>query len=86
MSRVAANALRFPTRNEVDSANNTRMFRLSGQAMTFAAQDSGVSDVNVRNKILANFMAPESLTLKKGAQVNAYFRIYNFHVCCRTSL
>ncbi len=64
-----ANVFRFPTRNEVDGANNSRMFKLSGQAMTFEAQDSGVSDVNVRNKILANFMAPEKLTLKKGAQV-----------------
>jgi len=59
----------FPTRGEVDGANNTRMQRLSGQAMTYAATDSGVSDLNVRNKILANFMAPENLTLKKGAQV-----------------
>lgn len=59
----------FPTRGEVDAANNTRMQRLSGQVMTYAATDSGVSDLNVRAKILANFMAPEQLTLKKGAQV-----------------
>ena len=69
MLSVFSNMLRFPTRIEVDKANNTRMFNLSGQSMTFEAQDSGVSDVNVRNKILANFMAPEALTLKKGAQV-----------------
>ena len=45
------------------------MKQLSGQAMTFAAVDTGTLDLQVRNKILANFMAPESLTLKKGAQV-----------------
>jgi ATP-dependent DNA helicase PIF1 len=45
------------------------MSKLAGQAMQFEATDSGVSDVNVRNKILANFMAPERLTLKKGSQV-----------------
>lgn len=59
----------FPTRGEVDGANNSRMTKLSGQVMTFAAMDSGVSDLNVRSKILQNFLAPESLTLKKGAQV-----------------
>ena len=37
--------------------------------MTFDAVDTGISDLAARNKILANFMAPESITLKKGAQV-----------------
>lgn len=59
----------FPTRGEVDSANTSRMMRLSGQEQNYPAVDSGISDVNVRNKILANFMAPENLVLKKGAQV-----------------
>lgn len=59
----------FPTRGEVDMANNTRMQRLSGQVMTYQATDSGVAEVNARAKILANFLAPEQLTLKKGAQV-----------------
>lgn len=59
----------FPTRNEVDSANNGRMTRLDGQLMTYMATDGGVADLAVRNRVLANFMAPEKLTLKKGAQV-----------------
>lgn len=59
----------FPTRGEVDAANNSRMQRLSGQIMTYAASDTGVPDLNVRAKILSNFLAPEQLTLKKGAQV-----------------
>lgn len=37
--------------------------------MTFSAVDSGIADLNVRNKALANFMAQETLTLKKGSQV-----------------
>lgn len=60
---------RFPTRSEVDRANNARMDKLSGQPMKFDAVDTGVADLNVRNKILANFMAPEVLNLKKGSQV-----------------
>ena len=60
---------RFPTRNEVDNANRSRMNNLSGQSMSFEAVDSGVADLNVRSKVLANFMAPERLSLKKGAQV-----------------
>lgn len=59
----------FPTRGEVDMANNTRMHRLSGQVMTYQATDSGEVDNVQRDKILANFLAPEQLTLKKGAQV-----------------
>ena len=59
----------FPTRNEVDNANIGRMQLLSGQVMEFPAVDSGVNDLAIRNKLLANFMAPEKLTLKKGAQV-----------------
>ena len=61
--------IRFPTRNEVEHANTTRMRNLSGQEMRFEAVDGGVSDLAVRNKVLANFMAPEALSLKKGAQV-----------------
>lgn len=59
----------FPTRSEVDGANNMRMQRLSGQVMTYQATDSGETDQVARDKILSNFLAPEQLTLKKGAQV-----------------
>lgn len=59
----------FPTRNEVDNANNGRMTRLDGQLMTYMATDGGIADLAARNRVLANFMAPEKLTLKKGAQV-----------------
>jgi ATP-dependent DNA helicase PIF1 len=45
------------------------MRSLSGQEMRFDAVDGGVSDLNIRSKMLANFMAPEQLSLKKGAQV-----------------
>jgi ATP-dependent DNA helicase PIF1 len=60
---------RYPRREEVENANQNRMRKLSGQTMTFAAVDSGVQDLNVRKNLLANFIAPETLELKKGAQV-----------------
>lgn len=45
------------------------MRRLSGRMMTYQAVDSGVQDLTVRKNLLANFIAPEVLELKKGAQV-----------------
>lgn len=61
---------RFPTRYEVENANGARMNRLSGDLMTFNAVDSGtIQDVQFREKLLANCMAPPTIHLKKGAQV-----------------
>jgi len=61
---------RFPTRNEVDSANGTRMRNLAGRELEFRAEDGGsILDVEQRTKLLANCMAPSSISLKKGAQV-----------------
>jgi ATP-dependent DNA helicase PIF1 len=46
------------------------MKRLSGDVMTFNATDSGtIQDVQFREKLLANCMAPQVIQLKKGAQV-----------------
>ncbi|KAF7616188.1 hypothetical protein AFLA_009686 [Aspergillus flavus NRRL3357] len=60
----------FPTRQEVEHANGARMQRLSGEVMTFNAADSGtIQDVQHREKLLANCMAPQVIHLKKGAQV-----------------
>lgn len=42
---------------------------LSGEIMTYTAEDSGVLDLNMRERILKYFMAPQVLQLKKGAQV-----------------
>lgn len=65
-----ANHFRFPTRTEVENANGVRMSRLSGDVMTFNAIDSGsITDVQFRDKLLANCMAPPVIHLKKGAQV-----------------
>ena len=61
---------RFPTRNEVENANNTRMRNLGGRAFEFIAEDGGsIADKAQRDKLLANCMAPQSISLKKGAQV-----------------
>lgn len=60
----------FPTRAEVDNANNLRMRQLQGEVKTFEAKDTGtVTEKQYRDKLLANCMAVECLTLKKGAQV-----------------
>lgn len=54
----------------MESANGARMGRLSGESMTFNALDSGtIQDIQMREKLLANCMAPPTIHLKKGAQV-----------------
>jgi ATP-dependent DNA helicase PIF1 len=46
------------------------MRALHGKLYTFEAQDTGtITDLNMREKLLANMMAPKILKLKKGAQV-----------------
>src|SRR5450432_2619857 len=61
---------RFPTRHEVDNANAFKMRDLVGAEHNFRAEDSGtMKDIAARDKLLSNCMAPQLLTLKKGAQV-----------------
>jgi len=60
----------FPTRVEVEDANMKRMRSLQGDVRYYEARDGGtISEKTFRDKLLANCMAPESLILKKGAQV-----------------
>lgn len=60
----------FPTRAEVDTANNSRMRQLVGEAQRFEARDGGtIVDKAMRDKLLGNCMAPVVLDLKKGSQV-----------------
>ena len=60
----------FPTRQEVELANNTRMSNLQGQSFVFEARDGGaIVDKAQRDRLLQNCMAPELINLKKGAQV-----------------
>lgn len=60
----------FPTRAEVDNANNSRLHMLQGAAQIFEARDGGaIIDKAQRDKLLQNCMAPELITLKKGSQV-----------------
>ena len=60
----------FPTRNEVDNANVTRLKMLQGQEFVFESKDGGaIVDKPQRDKLLSNCMAPGSIILKKGAQV-----------------
>ncbi|KAL2142629.1 hypothetical protein VTI28DRAFT_893 [Corynascus sepedonium] len=57
----------FPTRNEVESSNQRRLRALTGKLYRYDALDAG--DEKVRDRLLANMMAPPTLELKKGAQV-----------------
>jgi ATP-dependent DNA helicase PIF1 len=60
----------FPTRAEVENANNTRLHMLQGAVQVFEARDGGaIADKAQRDKLLQNCMAPELITLKKGSQV-----------------
>lgn len=60
----------FPTRSEVDRANHERMHMLQGEAQIYDAKDGGaIVDMVQRTKLLQNCMAPELITIKKGAQV-----------------
>jgi ATP-dependent DNA helicase PIF1 len=60
----------FPTRNEVEGANANRLHLLQGNLFPFPAKDGGsITDKGQRDRLLANCLAPELITLKKGAQV-----------------
>lgn len=60
----------FPTRQEVDRANQIRMNQLQGQIYSFDAKDGGtVTDKEKRDKLLQSCMVGETIHLKKGAQV-----------------
>ncbi|GAA5949169.1 hypothetical protein JCM10213_008231, partial [Rhodosporidiobolus nylandii] len=62
----------FPMRSEVDRANQNRLRALKGEERVFKSDDT-TSDADParmkNNNYLNNFMAPEQLVLKVGAQV-----------------
>lgn len=57
----------YPTRAQVEGSNASRLRALPGKVQRFEALDSG--DPQIRDKLLANMMAPKSLDLKINAQV-----------------
>ena len=60
----------FPTREEVDFANNARMRALPGSLHAFHAEEGGaITDLRARGKLLQNCMAPQIIELKKDVQV-----------------
>ncbi|GAA5974457.1 hypothetical protein JCM11641_003225 [Rhodosporidiobolus odoratus] len=62
----------FPMRNEVERSNQNRLRALKGDEHTFKSEDTTADPDPARQKTnpyLNNFMAPDSLTLKVGAQV-----------------
>lgn len=59
----------YCTRYEVERANNHRLNLLSGSTFIYKAKDSGSLPMEQRQNVLSNFLTPESLFLKVGAQV-----------------
>lgn len=60
----------FSTRTEVERANYYRLKNINEPSEIFYASDGGIlTNVEQRQRLLSNFMAPEKLELKKGAQV-----------------
>lgn len=60
----------YCTRYEVERANQTRLNKLKSPVKVFTALDGGVLvDKEQRDRLLSNFLAPQRLHLKKGAQV-----------------
>ena len=54
----------------MENANGSRLRQLEGSSMVYEARDGGtMTDKVQRDRLLANCMAPASLSLKKGAQV-----------------
>lgn len=61
---------RFPRREDVDRSNTARISHLNSKEEVFPAIDGGaIQDKMQRDKILANFMAPQRLSLRLDAQV-----------------
>jgi len=61
---------RFPRREDVERSNSTRMSRLNTEQLVFTAVDGGtIQDKVQKDKMLANFMAPQRLVLRIDAQV-----------------
>lgn len=60
----------FPTRQEVDAANSSKMRVLTGDAESYVADDTGtIVDKHHRDKLLSNCMAPMLIELKMNSQV-----------------
>ena len=60
----------FPLRHEADRANSRRLQNINGATYSYTAKDGGtVTNPDARKMLLSDCIAPESLTLKEGAQV-----------------
>ncbi|CAO1637552.1 unnamed protein product [Sympodiomycopsis kandeliae] len=59
----------FPHREDVEKANNGRLMQLKVKGETYTSKDTGTLPADQLEKVLSNFMAPQKLFLKIGAQV-----------------
>ncbi len=59
----------FPRREDVDRANSARLNALRTESWTYQASDGPGPPSDQRDKVLSNMMAPQTIILKKDAQV-----------------
>ena len=59
----------YATRYEVERANTRKLAAIDSEEVVYKAKDSGTLPKNVLEMILANYLAPQKLVLKVGAQV-----------------
>lgn len=63
-------ACSFPRREDVERSNTRRMQDIQSETRMYTASDGGaLAGTEQGTKMLLNFMAPQQLTLKIGAQV-----------------
>ncbi|EMG48156.1 hypothetical protein G210_1338 [Candida maltosa Xu316] len=59
----------YATRYEVENSNNRKLSTIKGGVVSYHSIDSGTLPEKQRNTLLQNFLAPQHLSLKIGAQV-----------------
>lgn len=63
-------ALLFPTRREVETSNKAMLGHIPGPEVVFQSIDGGtLTDQEKRERLFSNFLVPNKIALKKGAQV-----------------
>ena len=59
----------YATRHEVDAANSRKLGTIEGDVVVYNSIDTGILPEIQKSQVLANFLAPQVLNLKVGAQV-----------------
>ncbi|KAK6888304.1 ATP-dependent DNA helicase PIF1 [Candida tropicalis] len=59
----------YATRYEVDNANRKKLAKIDAEEVIYKAKDSGTLPPKILEQMVSNFLAPQVLQLKVGAQV-----------------